>query len=123
MTEVSSSMLNPKYVGQFPFFLAEETPQWLLEAPPTLRSALWSYVKCGKRAMNMRMVGFCEPTLHQCVEELGETVKASVLGGQDPTALKHVLERRRGVVDVTTLPWEPRPEYVEWLRRQGRLAE
>ncbi|KEG12772.1 hypothetical protein DQ04_01431010 [Trypanosoma grayi] len=119
--ELSTSLLSPKTVGVSPFFAPAE--ERLSTEPPHLPTAVWDYMHCTKRAINTRIIGFCEPTLKQCVDDLVLYTKASKLGGNDAAALDEVLRRRRGDVDVNSLPWEPRAAYKEWLRAQGRLCE
>ncbi|KAH9599268.1 hypothetical protein LSM04_002963 [Trypanosoma melophagium] len=119
--ELSSSLLNPKAVGVSPFISPLE--ERISTEPPHLRSALWEYMLCTKRAINTRIIGFCEPTLQQCVDDLVLYTKASSWGGSDADSLAEVLRRRRGVVDVQSLPWEPRAGYKKWLEEQGRLQK
>lgn len=117
--ELSSTLLSPKHVGLNPFPAADDVR--LSTAPPRVSSALYNYTMCAKRAINTRIIGFCEPTLQQCVDQLVMEVKASKLGGQDPDSLSEALNRRRNVVDPQTLPWQPKPEYLKWLEDRGRL--
>lgn len=117
--ELSSSLLSPKHIGLSPFHANKEVR--LRPNPPRVSSALYGYTMCTRRAINTRIIGFCEPTLQQCVDGLVREVKASKLGGQDPAALDVSLTRRRGDINADTLPWQPKPEYLRWLDAQGRL--
>nr|CCC47996.1 conserved hypothetical protein [Trypanosoma vivax Y486] len=118
--ELSSSLLSPKTVGISPFFQADR--EGIRSDAPNPIEAVWDYTLCTKRAINTRIIGFCDPTLKQCVDDLVLSLKSSRLGGSNPAALEEVLRRRRGSISVNTLPWEPRPEYKEWLLAQGRLG-
>ncbi|AAZ11380.1 uncharacterized protein TEOVI_000011900 [Trypanosoma equiperdum] len=117
--ELSSSFLSPVTVGVSPFFRPLE--ERLNTEPPAVREVVWEYMHCTKRAINTRIIGFCEPTLNKCVDDLRLYLKASAAGGSDEASLAEVLRRRRGEVDADSLPWESRAEYKEWLRTQGRL--
>ncbi|EAN94596.1 hypothetical protein C3747_23g338 [Trypanosoma cruzi] len=119
--ELSCSFLSPKMVGESPFFAPLE--ERLSTKPPSLSSALWDYMHCTKRAINTRIIGFCEPTLKQCVDDLVLYTKASKWGGCNAASLEEVLRRRRGDVDIESLPWEPRESYKKWLKEQGRMRE
>lgn len=118
--EVSSSWIDPKHVGLSPFYDAKEKRMRL--EPPGIPSSFYEYTMCTKRAINTQIIGFAEPTLRQCVNELTRNIQASSIV-QDKMALKEVLQHRRGAVNPAALPWSPRPEYLDWLRREGRLAE
>ncbi|CCW69674.1 unnamed protein product [Phytomonas sp. Hart1] len=117
--ELSTSVVNPKYLGCSPFFESEN--HRLDTSPPSVLKAVYNCMFCTKRSLNTRIIGFCQPTLGQCIEDLKMEVRASTLIG-DSSALQNVLARRRGEVEVDTLPWKPREEYIMWLRQQGRLA-
>lgn len=119
--QLSTSTANPRDIGVCPFW--DPAEKRLDTSPPLVRTALYNYTICTKRALNLRIVGFCEPTLGECVKNFAVDMRSTSLMGSDPTSLKDVLRRRRGEVDVRSLPWEPRKEYKEWLQRQGRLAE
>lgn len=118
--DFSSSVVNPKYVGLSPFHDSKEAR--LDTTSPAILSSMYEYTMCTKRALNTRIIGFAEPTLQQCTEELSRNVRASTLIG-DTEAQAAVMKQRRGDVDPYALPWTPRPEYIEWLRAQGRLAD
>lgn len=118
--DFSSSVVNPKYVGLSPFFAAKETR--LDTSSPGVLSSMYEYTMCTKRALNIRIIGFAEPTLQQCIDEFSRNVRASALIA-DEAAKADVLKQRRGVVDPYALPWAPKPEYVTWLREQGRLDD
>jgi hypothetical protein len=118
--DFSSSVVNPKHVGLSPFFASRETR--LDTSTPAISSSMCEYIMCTKRALNTRIIGFAEPTLQQCIDEFSRNVKASAVVGNEE-ALTAVLKQRRGAVDPHVLPWAPKPEYVEWLRAQGRLEE
>ncbi|CAG9572372.1 conserved hypothetical protein [Leishmania major strain Friedlin] len=118
--EFSSSILSPKYVGLSPFRAPKESR--LDTSPPGVLSSMCEYTMCAKRALNTRIIGFAEPTLQQCIEEFARALKASTFI-QDKDATSALLRQRRGTVDPSQLPWSPRPEYLAWLRAQGRLEE
>ncbi|KPI89087.1 hypothetical protein ABL78_1823 [Leptomonas seymouri] len=118
--DFSSSVVNPKYVGRSPFFDSREAR--LDSGAPAISSSMYEYTMCTKRALNTHIIGFAEPTLQQCVEEFSRNLKASAMIG-DEEARAAVLKQRRGVVDPYALPWAPKPEYVAWLRAQGRLGD
>lgn len=121
--ELSSSFINPKYVGLSPFHASRETRDD--ESPPPLFSSLHTFMMCSKRSLNTRIIGFADPTLLQCVDELASNIKASGWGWtseeEKTKSMKTVQLRRRGVVDPSVLPWEPKERYLEWLRSEGRL--
>ncbi|KPA76292.1 hypothetical protein ABB37_08020 [Leptomonas pyrrhocoris] len=118
--DFSSSVVDPKYVGLTPFFAPRQ--ERLDTRPPAILASMYEYTMCTKRALNTRIIGFAEPTLQQCIEAFSRNVKASAMIG-DAEAQAAVLRQRRGVVDPYALPWAPKPEYVEWLRGQGRLDD
>ncbi|CCW65708.1 unnamed protein product [Phytomonas sp. EM1] len=116
---LSMSIVNPEHLCCSPFFEPESVR--LDTSSPSVFKAMSNYVFCTRLALNAHVIGFCQPTLQQCVEDFKMEVKASTIIG-DPLALQNVLARRRGEVEVNTLPWKPREEYQAWLRKQGRLA-
>ncbi|GET87695.1 hypothetical protein, conserved [Leishmania tarentolae] len=118
--EFSSSILSPKYVGLSPFHAPKESR--LDTSPPGVLSSMYEYTMCTKRALNTRIIGFSEPTLQQCVDEFTRSLKATTFI-QDKEATSAFLRQRRGTVDPSQLPWAPKPEYLAWLRAQGRLDE
>lgn len=118
--EFSSSILSPKYVGLSPFHAPKESR--LDTSLPGVLPSMCEYTMCTKRALNTRIIGFGEPTLQQCIEELTRAMKATTFI-QDKDATSALLRQRRGTVDPSKLPWSPRPEYLGWLRAQGRLDE
>ncbi|KAG5481908.1 hypothetical protein LSCM4_06987 [Leishmania orientalis] len=118
--DFSSSVLSPKYVGLSPFYAPKESR--LDTSPPRTLSCMYEYTMCMKRALNTRIIGFAEPTLQRCVDEFARNLRATPLI-QDEAATAALLRQRRGTVDPRELPWPPRPEYIAWLRAQGRLDE
>lgn len=120
--ELSKSTLSPKYVGLSPFFSDDHAAARAQSAPP-LRRAVWEYMRCSRRAINTRIIGFSDPTLQECVADLVLATRATRWGGADPEAAEAVRRRRGGVVDPASLPWAPTEGYTQWLRRQGRLVE
>ncbi|EPY24015.1 hypothetical protein STCU_01875 [Strigomonas culicis] len=118
---LSKTVMDPKAVGLSPFF-APPSERESKEPPHVLRS-LRDYAMCTKRALNVQIIRFGEPSLKSCVDEFVISLRASVESENGTASLEQVCRRRRGVVDPTNLPWEPREEYLAWLGRQNRLAE
>ncbi|CAJ1007283.1 hypothetical protein Q4I28_002597 [Leishmania naiffi] len=118
--DFSSSLLSPKYVGLSPFYAPKESR--LDTSPPGVVSSMYEYAMCTKRSLNTRIIGFAEPTLQQCIDEFTRDLKATAFI-EDKEAMSTLLRQRRGIVDPSQLPWSPRPEYLAWLRAQGRLDE
>lgn len=118
--ELTTSVVNPKHVGLPPFHASVEAR--LDTSPPAVLASMYEYTMCTKRALNTRIIGFAEPTLQQCIDAFSRDIKASSFIG-DEAARSAALRQRRGTVDPSTLPWAPRPEYLMWLKAQGRLDE
>lgn len=70
--------------------------------------------------MNRTIIGFCDPTLFQCQDELNEYLSA---WSGNKQSLAKVEAAVREQVDPTQLPWVSKPKYVEQLRKDGRLRE
>ncbi|KAG5508268.1 hypothetical protein JKF63_05524 [Porcisia hertigi] len=118
--DFSSSVLSPKYVGLSPFYASKESRYDT--STPGFFSSMYEYTLCTKRALNTRIIGFADPTLQQCIDELTRNLKSTTLV-QDKEATAALMRQRRGTVDPSQLPWSPRPEYLMWLKAQGRLDE
>ncbi|CAD2221603.1 hypothetical protein AGDE_02373 [Angomonas deanei] len=117
--ELSSSFLSPKDIGASPFPLPIEKRTNL--SAPWLFEVLYAYSMCTKRALNTRMIGFSEPTLQSCVDDLSMGLKATQLVSKNEEALRVYNERKACKIDPTVLPWAPRKEYLEWLKKEERL--
>lgn len=79
------------------------------------------FSKCCKQAMNRTIISFMDPSLTQCKDEANQYVDA--WWSNDPQKQRKVISQVRQEYDPTGLPWSSKPQYIEFLRKQRRLAQ
>eukprot|EP00758_Cryptobia_borreli_P006937 Tbor_TRINITY_DN5225_c0_g1::TRINITY_DN5225_c0_g1_i1::g.16319::m.16319 len=120
--EVNNSLRDVRHISKNPFFTgtdgSEERKQNLV--PPSYFSALNEMFYCVRRATHTTTMGFCDPTLLTCTEELKLRLRACYRWGHDKEATQFVLTERMNTVDLSGMPWSPSGSYLEYLKETCR---
>ena len=94
-------------------------PSERYSADLSLGDAAAEFVQCAAGGARLGAFGFQDPDLRECLSRARDIVRARLF--RDDVAAVRVFSLRRCAVDPLRPPWDPRPEYVHWLRSQGRL--
>lgn len=114
--ELSSSFVNPKYIGLSPFFPCKSDRAQTNKI--TVLSSSYNFNLCIRRSLNTRIIGFGDPTLLQCINEF-----LLDIGLKSSTTEESIsfVKRRCSMVNPYLLPWSPTPTYLSWLASENRL--
>jgi hypothetical protein len=114
------SFKDGKHVGANPMLQFHPEDVRLRSGPPTWAEAWQEWSSCGMKLVNRETQTFSDPTVEDCVTITRHSFRALVWRKEDSVAWFEA--RRRCEVNPSRTPWRPRPEYLELLRAQKRVA-
>jgi hypothetical protein len=119
MAHLLFSVKQGKHVGVNPLLQNHSEQERQRRGPPSASEAWGAWTTCGIKLVNRDTMSFSDPNLEDCVELSRHLFRAGVW--RKPDSVEYVERMRSFRVDPKRTPWQPRPEYVALLDRQGRL--
>jgi hypothetical protein len=90
-------------------------------AKPSLWNGAAEFYYCVQRAMHIDTAPFGDDTGARCIRDF-KTYWSAVVHS-DEESLQAIEQRRLGVYDPLSLPWKPRPQYLDYLQKQRRVKD